>query len=189
MRKYAVFFAVLTTLILSHADAPVIAQEMALRITSIKADSSLSIGKPLTVEICAVAGAFDATNVTGKFVPGEGYDILKQPVNGKAMMGRGDSVVFVGQIVPTKLGTWKVELGVDYLYEDGSDHFCPNYLYIHLSDTLNRAFTAMEYFLLPKGRAYAKPIKKPVHLIPLERFRPSKPTVPDTIKPKPRTSE
>lgn len=156
---------------------------MGVEIVSIKVDSAVTLGSPLTIEFCAATG-FPAENVIGKIVPQEGFAILVQPSNTKDSLGQGDSVFFVGRILPNKLGTWKVEVGANYFDGYGTERFSSKHFYIHLSDTLNRTFTSMEYLLLPKGRAYAKPTKKLENVKPIEHFRQSKPWLPDSTKPR-----
>lgn len=107
-------------------------------------DSSVSIGRPLSVSFCARAGIFWAFNVTGEILPGEGYEVLSQPQNCVEEMQRGDTILFVGQILPTKHGTWKVELRSNYFDWDGRVMSCPSYFYIELSDTLNLACTSID---------------------------------------------
>jgi hypothetical protein len=124
-----------------------------IEIAKISVDS-VSLTHPLTLTIRVFAG-YELKNVSAGILTGAGYRIESQAATKIGLLKGGDTASFSGIIQPLAKGTWKVQVSAQgvWPYDTAAIH-TQNEFYIHLSDTLDRAFTAKEWIRLcgPKDR-------------------------------------
>jgi hypothetical protein len=124
------------------------------RIRAISVDT-LNLAQISKVSFEVVSGIFKLRKVTARIVEGEGYKVVSQPDKVVDSLTRGQSAVFTGAIQPLAKGTWELKVqGLTLSPTDTAVVQVRDHVYIHLSDTLNRVYSAYEYIMLPRGKAY-----------------------------------
>jgi hypothetical protein len=118
-----------------------------IRITSITADS-VSLERPITVTVRVLAN-YELKNVSASILEGKGYRLQSQISTKASLLRRGDTTSFSGVIQALSKGTWKVKVSAEgFRSSDTVAKRALDEFYVHLSDTLNRAFEAGEWIRL-----------------------------------------